>query len=78
MNWIKCSEIMPDKDNFLATDGKIFFVCNGKDEFGRYLIGGWETCNYCGGTSLASIKEENDSVKKIIKWMPLPTLPEEI
>jgi hypothetical protein len=79
MTWIKCSDSLPEQNQFLGLceDGSI--SCFEKDD-DYFMTGGWGICGYCGGSSLAvleGVKESSKNIKKITHWMPLPAPPED-
>ena len=73
MEWISVKEKLPEnKIPFLGTDGDVVFACYWSDDCDEYKVGGWEGCNYCGGSSKISFTQKDYHTKLISNWMPLP------
>jgi hypothetical protein len=76
MEWIRVKNRLPDdKSSFLGTNGELIFAAYWVEDSDFYIVGGWESCCYCGGASFVSFTEENFTTKKVTHWMPLPKLP---
>ena len=84
MNWINTFDRLPnDLDapsktilcNTLKIRICVAYLPDGW--FSDGVVGGWESCNYCGGQSLVSFTEEDYTKDLITHWMPLPDAPKE-
>lgn len=70
MEWIKCSEKHPRARCLLFSEKYGVHVGTWDSEMERYNVGGFESCIYCGGTSVLELKD-------ISHWAYLPAPPEE-
>jgi hypothetical protein len=87
MEWISVKDRFPDEHKnysmrlLVYTDEGISsaWFPNGFKELG--IVGGWESCHYCGGQSEVHFIEREEmhprSSKQITHWMPLPSSPRE-
>ena len=78
--WIPVKDQMPPKDRpslILIEDGTIhvgypsLMECYGDKSYTRWIVGGWESCCYCGGES--TIGFDGRTSKIPIAWMDLPS-----
>lgn len=69
MEWIKLSDRPPRVKCLLYSEKYGTHVGTWDVDMGRYNVGGFESCNYCGGTSVLELKD-------ISLWAFLPDEPE--
>jgi len=76
MEWISVEDKFPHEGcPFLGTDGSIIFAAYWCENSRKYKVGGWETCFYCGGSSIVSFSNAKYGEKLATHWMPLPEPP---
>lgn len=76
MEWISVKDKIPnERCNFLGTNGEIVFCAYWCDEINNYIVGGWESCCYCGGKNRVFFSRNDHTKKEITHWMPLPEPP---
>ncbi len=82
MQWISVKEKVPNNEEIeskkilcMTSQGiHSAWFPDGFEENG--IVGGWETCYYCGGQSRVSFFHKQDTtIEKITHWMPLPDAP---
>lgn len=69
MEWISIKDKPPRARCLLFSEKYGMHVGTWYDEMERYNVGGFEVCNYCGGTSVLELKD-------ISYWAYLPAPPE--
>lgn len=83
--WIRVKDRLPpiDKPSLFFIEGGVIHVGNPvKCEINQHSeykwdVGGWESCNYCGGISKIAIENPGYCEKLATHWMPLPEAPNE-
>ncbi len=82
-DWISVKDRLPpvDKPSLIMVDDNSVHVgypdllkCYDGKEYQRWIVGGWESCCYCGGQSIIGFEDRNCKIP--IAWMPLPKPPE--
>jgi len=70
MEWMSVKEQKPPDECLVLSKKYGIHVAIWEPDIDEYIVGGWETCYYCGGRS----KLTTDDFEY---WMPLPKSPEE-
>ncbi len=80
MEWISIKNRTPTlqelKNPILVYCSEGIHVARFPLEEDRYgIVGGWESCNYCGGESRVVFSNPRYAESVITHWMPLPVEP---
>lgn len=72
--WISVKDRLPHEYNVLlvlcANGRHVARFPDGIDKPG--IVGGWESCNYCGGENQVTFDTPQTHQQLITHWMPLP------